>query len=271
MRALASAGDVRSGQPQQRRGPDRAFRFVDEDPRDGRVLLTQFEAAAGFEHGDRLTPSCERLMSHPSARQGRKGRRAAGDSARCSTLSSREEPVPDEPAEVRCTICDATDDCDHLVAWFDDSNARCERGHASERVDEFSEVIRTTFWGLITGRRVPSMPWNDPNLRECWDSARENLADAKCPDDLWVDGYAEIRLIKVLLEACGAEEFPGEYPELDGGPGMDVAYSVFFASDPRQCVDEALQRLQDLIASSRSSHAARLDGGARRRPRTTRQ
>jgi len=76
--------------------------------------------------------------------------------------------------EVRCPYCRSVGECSHLLAVIDRTFNECMGGYASQRYDEFRNVIENAFAPLLARGQQTKPSWNDPEIAELWDYALES-------------------------------------------------------------------------------------------------
>lgn len=145
----------------------------------------------------------------------------------------------------KCPYCGAIRRaCDHRLAVIDRSFLTCDDGYAYNRIDEFDDLVVSTFRPLLETNKKPRFKWleyEENELQELWDYAVSSWAPDQ--DYIEIDGYILMRMRMQLFNSAGAEEIQSE---TDGGyPGSASAMSTFFAADSEQVFDAALLTLKE--------------------------
>ena len=139
----------------------------------------------------------------------------------------------------KCPICNADEDCNHLVANIDTTFLECYAGEFYERESDFRSEIEDTFIEKIKGSA--EIVWKQDDINELW---RESL-DNYDPDEdyMMLDGHVFYRIVIDMLLDAGAIDHPGQVID-EGGPGMTSAVSLLYAHDPKEVVASAMIALQ---------------------------
>lgn len=150
---------------------------------------------------------------------------------------------------IACTVCDAEEDCPHLLARFDDSNGCLESGALEARLGAFEAVLHAAFWPRFSAANAGATVWRDDDLQAVWDECSETSVGTT-EADFDVSGDAFNTLLKRALEENGGEEYPGPSPSESDLPGMDISVSVYFSAKPDKTLDAALRWLERLVTKA---------------------
>ncbi len=147
--------------------------------------------------------------------------------------------VEDTGESPKCPICNAKEQCSHLVANIDRTFLHCYAGVFYELESDFRSEIGSTFIEKIKG--AAESAWILDDLNDLW---RESLDNYDREEDfIMLDGDVFYRLVIDMLLDAGAIDHPGLVID-EGGPGMTSAVSLLFAHDPKEVVESAMIALQ---------------------------
>jgi hypothetical protein len=139
--------------------------------------------------------------------------------------------------EVRCPICQSTDDCGHVVAIIDKTFGENHGGSLFDHERDFFGPIEDAFEKIYRSGTKPT--FSDFDLGELWDET-EFEEDG---DDVWVRlNYGGWRFVITLLEDEGAIQPSTSIIEA-GGPGMTSSMAYLYHEEPKAVVARAIKAL----------------------------
>ena len=144
-----------------------------------------------------------------------------------------------------CPHCGQEDECEHLLAYCDETFGEFLGGFAYDRPGEKTDVLNTAFLRLLDAGKGLEIDWGYEEVEEAIAMVWEDAVDEYATDGEILVGSEPIEM--VLLSDVTSLDVTVVTTVSDGAPGMSAKFVRVYATNPKKEFNSAVSCLEEIL------------------------